>query len=450
MNGWASRARAGWGREQLRVLAVCLVLTALAGACTRSASHSAGARHPASAVTPTPADVVWQFSDPAFTPLAGARALYGRLGGALYEIEIPDTWNGSLVMYAHGFNGYEPFLIVAPPPLRQHFIEEGYAWAASSFSDNGYDPQAGVDDTLALLDYFRQAAGQPSRVYIDGASMGGHVVVSSLEQHPGVYSGALSECGVVAGVEEMDFLVGYTAVGQYVAGLNLLPVTDIEAYKAKLTGQVITALGNPATKRLTQAGRAFESVIENLTGGPRPFRHEGFLDRFSGDFTTTFDDLGRQSLAARAATNQDQRYSVAAGFGLTDEQLNSGVYRLAADPSVRGSEKQPALSTLTGRLTAPLLTLHTTGDGFVPFSMEQDYRRSVDAAGRGDMLVQRAIRRPDHCQFTDAERRQAWDDLVTWVERGVRPEGDDVLTSDLSQIGLQWTLPLLPGDPGGL
>jgi pimeloyl-ACP methyl ester carboxylesterase len=394
--------------------------------------------------------VAWQFSDPAFTALPGARAIYGRLGGALYEIEVPDRWNGELVMYAHGFNGFEPFLIVSPPPLRQYFIQQGFAWAASSFSDNGYDPQSGVDDTLALLNYFQQSVGRTSRTYIYGSSMGGHVVVSSLEEHPDVYQGALSECGVVSGVEEMNYLLGYAAVGEYIAGFNLLPVKDIDAYETAVKEQLIPALGNPTTKRLTQKGRAFESVIENLTGGPRPFRHEGFLDRFPGNFTVSFDDLGRQTPAARAATNAGQQYTIAPGFGLTDQQLNSGVYRETADPAARDPKTDPAFAPLTGRIAAPLLTLHTTGDAFVPFSMEQDYRRLVDAAGNGSLLVQRAIRRPDHCQFTDVERQQAWDDLVRWVEGGVKPQGDDVLSPDLSQIGLQWTHPLLPGDPGGL
>jgi pimeloyl-ACP methyl ester carboxylesterase len=393
---------------------------------------------------------VWQFTDPSFTPLPGARALYGRLGGAEYEIEMPDHWNGGLVMYAHGFAGNEPFLIVGPPPLRAYFIQEGFAWAASSFRDNGYDPQSGVDDTLALLNYFKQNVAQPARTYIYGTSMGGQVVVSSLEQQPDIYQGAFSECGVVAGVEEMDYLLSYSAVGQYLAGLNLLPVNDISNYESAVRTKLIPALGNPTTKRLTPKGRAFESVIENLTGGPRPFRHEGFLDRFAADFTVTFDDLGGKTPAARAATNEGQQYTIAPGLGVTSQQLDAGVYRQPPDASVRDPKTNPALAPMTGNLHTPLLTIHTTGDAFVPFSLEQDYRRAVDVTGNGDMLVQRAIRRPDHCQFSDAEREQSWDDLVRWVDQGVKPDGDDVLSPDLSQIGLKWTNPLLSGDPGGL
>jgi hypothetical protein len=44
-------------------------------------------------------------------------------------------------------------------------------------------------------------------------------------------------------------------------------------------------------------------------------------------------------------------------------------------------------------------------------------------------------------------REQAFDDLVAWIERGVRPAGEDVLAPDLSRIGLKWTPVLYPADP---
>jgi hypothetical protein len=94
-----------------------------------------------------------------------------------------------------------------------------------------------------------------------------------------------------------------------------------------------------------------------------------------------------------------------------------------------------------------VLSLHTTGDAFVPFSVEQEYRQKVDAAGAGDLLVQRAIRRPNHCEFTRGEITQAFDDLVRWLEQGVKPEGENVLASELSTLGLKWTSPLRPDDP---
>jgi hypothetical protein len=77
----------------------------------------------------------------------------------------------------------------------------------------------------------------------------------------------------------------------------------------------------------------------------------------------------------------------------------------------------------------PVLTLHTLGDLFVPFSMEQIYAQRVAANGRSDLLVQRAIRGVGHCDFAPAEFVQGFVDLVAWVEHGIKPEGDDVLTT---------------------
>ena len=44
-------------------------------------------------------------------------------------------------------------------------------------------------------------------------------------------------------------------------------------------------------------------------------------------------------------------------------------------------------------------------------------RTPTDVArnGRGRLVVQRAIRATQHCEFTPAEAGAAWDDLVSWV-----------------------------------
>jgi hypothetical protein len=63
------------------------------------------------------------------------------------------------------------------------------------------------------------------------------------------------------------------------------------------------------------------------------------------------------------------------------------------------------------------------------------------------MLVQRAIRRPGHCNFSADERNQAFDDLVAWLEGGVHPRGEDFLTADTAQLGVEWTTPMEPDDP---
>ena len=83
----------------------------------------------------------------------------------------------------------------------------------------------------------------------------------------------------------------------------------------------------------------------------------------------------------------------------------------------------------------------------MPLSLEQSYRRRAVAADTDHLLVQRVIRASSHCGFDGETRERAFDDLVAWIERGVRPEGEDVLARDLSRIGLKWTRTLYPEDP---
>src|SRR5438093_2023800 len=97
---------------------------------------------------------------------------WGVHGGAGYKIEVPDDWNGDLVLYAHGFRGTGLELTVSDPRLRRYLVTHGYAWAASSYSTNGYDVRQGVKDTHALGEFFNGLVGHPRRTYLTGHSMG--------------------------------------------------------------------------------------------------------------------------------------------------------------------------------------------------------------------------------------------------------------------------------------
>jgi hypothetical protein len=37
--------------------------------------------------------------------------------------------------------------------------------------------------------------------------------------------------------------------------------------------------------------------------------------------------------------------------------------------------------------------------------------------------------------------------VVAWIERGVKPDGDDVVAADPSKLGLRWTPIRHPEDP---
>jgi hypothetical protein len=192
----------------------------------------------------------------------------------------------------------------------------------------------------------------------------------------------------------------------------------------------------------------FESVVREMTGGPRPFFKEGYLEQYLLNFAFVLSDPDFTSLTTQAATNVGVVYEIADGLGVTAEAINAGVVRFEADATARNAVAHPDKVPTSGNLSAPMLTLHDTGDLFVPISQEQQYRASVESQGKGDLLVQRAIRAGGHCEFSDEEITQAFADLVGWVETGKKPAGDD-LTGDLRDIGMAFTNPLREGDPGG-
>ncbi|MEO8541098.1 MAG: hypothetical protein ABI577_15255 [bacterium] len=388
------------------------------------------------------------YADPAFEALPQAKAYYGTIGSAAFRIEMPRHWNGELFLWAHGVHGYGLEVSVDNPPhaLREALIREGYAWGASSYEENGYSAGLGTNDTLKLKRYFAERFGAPKRTYVGGMSLGGHVVALSLEQFPDEFDGGLSICGAVAGESQIDYWLSWGLLAEYFGG-HAIPL-DSGAAKATeaIETQIQPALG-PAISP-SPAGRAFESAIRNLTGGPRPFFAEGFVAAYPYNFGLLTGDPGRTLPTAAASTNEGEVYRVDSGIGFESAALNRAIRRLPADSALRDAETHPDLAPTTGRLRDPLLTLHSSGDLIVPVSQEQAYRQRVDAAGAGGLLVQRVIRDPSHCLFSEAEVTQSWEDLRRWVSDGTRPAGDD-LTGDLSDAGLAFTNPLRPGDPGG-
>ena len=54
----------------------------------------------------------------------------------------------------------------------------------------------------------------------------------------------------------------------------------------------------------------------------------------------------------------------------------------------------------------------------MPFSMQQIYARRTLLWGQGGMLVNRAIRAAQHCEFSVPEQERAFADMLRWVDQG--------------------------------
>lgn len=359
----------------------------------------------------------------------------GTYAGGSYLIEVPAGWNGGLVIFAHGYGE------ASASPLASHLAANGYAWAASSYRSGDYRPDWFLEDTLQARDLFIREIGRPRWTIIHGQSMGGHIAISSLELHPGVYQGALIECGVTDGVTVADLGLAYQAAAEYFAGAPLLDDTARPDLAARVSELWLPALGEPG--RYTVQGERFDSVVKYLFGGDLPLRLQGLRPRYFPNMIL----FRRTQTLGRAGSTLHVRYRIDPGLGVDEDELNRRIRRFAPAAGARSRETNPVFAEPTGRITVPVLTLHETGDARAPFSLEQSYRRRTLTVGTSHLLVQRAIRWPGHCAIDGDVREQAFDDLVAWIERGVKPDGDDVLAADVSKLGLRWTPILHPDDP---
>lgn len=365
--------------------------------------------------------------------------------GAGYRIEVPADWNGSLVMWAHGYRGDTPELTVDNHPLRQYLIANGFAWAASSYSANGYDAGVGVVDTHRLVKLFRRRFDRPDTVYMTGASMGGHITARSIEQYPRAYDGAMPTCGVLGDYELFDWFLDFNLAAQQLGlGDSFFPVTDAETWFGSDVPAIkagLEAADGGWPLQLNGDGEAFKQLAELRSGGDRPNFDEAWaywnsIPSEAGDGNFLF------SLIVGDGTIDDERGTGYDNIGVTyqldldpaldrrERHFNARIERVRRAPWQQWSRRLDEVPIITGRIRTPVLSLHNLGDLFVPFHNEVVYAREVARHGDSDLLVQRAIRGVGHCDFTPAELVTAFSDLVTWVETGQRPAGDVVLDPD--------------------
>ncbi len=435
-------------------------LAALAGAALLAACGGGGDDPPAPPPPPPVPEETRAQDSRTFTPqdpsattfaamsgvMVGTERWAGVLNGAAYRVEVPSSgWNGKLVMYAHGYRGEGSVLTVSNPSIRRYLIENGYAWAASSYSTNFYDVRAGVEDTNALALAFTRIAATngralaaPDRIYITGHSMGGHVTGAAIEQEAAAtaknkvsYHGAVPMCGVMGDAELFNRFAGMQVTAQALAGVPSYPTDKWSEIAGLVTGTLFSTF--TATSIVpTAQGVKYLSVVENLTGGERPMFDEGVLygrsfqsayGTFGSDGTVT-GILNRNILDTNAFT-----YLIA-GDVPGSTALNTAVQKLTAAPDANRLRRDGLrwVPAINGEFKIPVVSIHTLGDLFVPFSMQQVYQQRAAAKGNAGWLVQRAIRGASHCDFTVAEQVRAFEDMVVWEQTGVKPAGDDVMT----------------------
>ena len=326
-----------------------------------------------------------------------------------------------------------------------------------------------MEDTNALANAFVAIAEQngrtvmaPSKIYIVGDSMGGHVAAAAVEAETQreaankvAYAGAVPRCGVVGGTYEFDYLLNFTFAAQHVADLGptSYPATDFD--QSEIDAVLWTTPPSFAQQGVpTVAGQRLENIVRTLSGGDRPVFEQGFR---GGYYNVVMGTGGRDGtvngiLARNLSGNQGVTYNFdndPDDSSVDETAFNESILRVSADPNANPARSDGVrwIPRVNGEFNVPVVTLHGLGDLYVPFVHEQVYRQRADANGSGDMLVQRAVRAPGHCDFTQAERQEAFDAMIDWEQNSVKPAGDDVARTAVSSAdyGCQFTTATRPG-----
>ena len=336
----------------------------------------------------------------------------GLLGGAAYRIDVPKNWNHSLVVFYHGF-AREPvsFHIAARLDGQQlPFFERHYAVVQSAYSKTGWALEQAYPETEMLRRYFIKQYGTPSETYVTGRSMGGQLVAITLELNPKPYLGGLDLCGSVGASYEVfnQRFAMLAAFDAYFPNVMPGPMTVPADFEDTIADRdkVLYALRDHPVGAM---------YMRNLTG----LHTDDDLAHDIAYWTFEVKDL-QQRGGGNPFDNRNVVYAGTSPVSAGDDfDLNAKVKRYAASPQARAYLVRHY--TPSGRLGRPMLALHTIYDPIVEISQLAPYDRTVQAAGAGQNLVEQIVDREGHCNFTQDEVGDAFDEMVRWAHRGPRP-----------------------------
>jgi pimeloyl-ACP methyl ester carboxylesterase len=345
-------------------------------------------------------------------------------GGSFSLICIPAAgWNGDLIVWAHGYRAFNESLAFQNIELSDGTNlavlaqSLGFAFAATTYRQNGLAILPALDDVRELVLTFRALTGRaPGHTYMTGASEGGLVTTLLVERSPELFSGGLALCGPIGDFRAQTNYIGdfrvlfdYFFPGVIPGNALKIPDTVIQNWDAQYVPKVNAAIAaNPfAALQLISTAKASIDLQNAATTIQKTVQDDLWYSTFA-----TNDAVAK--LGGNPYGNLLRIYSGSAN----DAKLNQSVFRAAPDPVT--------LLTLlpyqtSGRVTIPLVTMHTTGDDIIPFWHEILYQAKTKVTGRGS-VTQIPISRYGHCNFTGLEALAAFGLLVQQVT-GTQPAG---------------------------
>jgi len=382
-------------------------------------------------------------------PIAKAAPLElsGELHGAPYRIRVPEVWNGTLLIFAHGYRDKadHPGEIdnrnadVAPNALLEApLLAQGFALAGTAYKDNGWAIGDAILDVKDLAVFFRENVAQPQRTIIVAASLGTFVGYKSMEQFGGIYDGALCLCSAGAGATRLwDSGVPLYLAYDVVFGIppswgTVGEVRNDIDFNTEVLAKLVPELSNIANFPKFEFIRL---VAKNPGRGITPPPPPGFFP----DWVTTdlfFFTEARAELQRRAGgpivQNLDQFYELTnaekaylAGIGLPTPVVDAWLAQMNARRNIVA--KQSARNYVrnntdfNGKIKHPILTVHTIIDPLLVVANESAYAETNAAAGKEELLFQTYTTGVGHCNLTGPQVLTAIGAIDLWVRTGVRP-----------------------------
>ncbi|EKX63770.1 alpha/beta hydrolase [Streptomyces ipomoeae] len=356
--------------------------------------------------------------------------------GATWIADVPEDWNGTLIVFSHGF-GATVAQNAPSEAVRLRLLEEGYALTGSSYDTSRtlWALESAERDQLATIAAVTDKIGEPTRTLSIGQSMGGLVNARLARSGAGGIDGALGLCGLVAGANDLE---NYQLDAEYTIARLLLPDTDVKLVdfasqaEAATTAQQLTAAVNAAQK--TPEGRAriaLAAAFLNLPawspGKARPaagdwaeqqaqqydWFAQGILNFVEGGRYHIERALGGNNAwnkgldYARVLSTSQHAPLVKALYRQAGLDLRSDLRSLTEGATITADPAAVATADRTSSagqgLAVPLLNIHTTADNLVPVEQESRFATRVRASGDAALLRQAYVERQGHCAFTVAE-----------------------------------------------
>jgi pimeloyl-ACP methyl ester carboxylesterase len=364
-----------------------------------------------------------QAQDPPLVPwpteYCGQKSLDGQI---ILICTPPGLWNGALVVYAHGY--VAPHMGLALPAEELGRIElpggasavdfllaEGFAFATTSYSKNGWAVNAAEKDLNELVRHFKtkelRNAGLLKKVLIIGASEGGLITTLMVEKYPGIYDGGLAMCGPIGGMPaQVEYLADFRVVFDYFFP-DVFPTFGVAnvPYDAYLQWPMYEAaiLGSIAISP-TNTGQLF-SAIGTLHG---PVDLNPVFVAATARQALYYSVVGTWDMIDTAGGMPYDNRGTYYGGPMIDPGLNDGVERVRGDGRAMAFVRRAYEPT--GELERPLVTIHNVNDYAVPYWHEAMYAQKA-WAGAPLMQYTSGVQY-GHCAFTSSEVELAFQTLV--------------------------------------